>query len=70
MKGDIGVCLFFSEDGEMVNKTKFVTKGNCVERINVLLKLGVCDPETISYKCKTCGDWHLGKPEQAVKFGK
>lgn len=70
MKGDKGTCLFFAEDGEIVNKTKFDTKVNCVDRINVLLKLGVVDPEATTYKCKTCGDWHLGRPEQAVKFGK
>ena len=70
MKGDKGICLFFSEDGEMVNKTKFDTQVNCVDRINVLLKLGVIDPETTTYKCKECGDWHLGKVEQAQKYSK
>lgn len=70
MKGAKGECLFFDEDKEMVYKTKFDTKVNCIAKINSLLRLGVIDPETTTYKCKECGDWHLGRPEQAVKYGK
>lgn len=68
MKGAKGECTFF-QDGEMVHKTKFDTQKNCNDRIGTLLRLGVTDIETTSYKCKRCGFWHLGKPVQAEKFG-
>lgn len=70
MKGDKGICIFFSNDGEMVNKTKFDTQDNCLARINSLLHLGVVSSDTTTYKCKECGFWHLGKPEQAKKYSK
>ena len=70
MKGAKGECLFFDDDKDMVYKTKFDTESNCVARINTLLGLGVADPETTTYKCKECGFWHLGLPEQAKKYGK
>lgn len=70
MKGDKGTCLFFDDEKNHVWKTKFDTKANCVTRINTLLSLGVTSPDTTTYKCKECGFWHLGKPEQAQKYSK
>jgi hypothetical protein len=69
MKGDKGTCFFFDK-ADHVWKTKFDTKKNCEARIEILLKLGVTDPTTTSYKCKECGFWHLGKIEQSKKYGK
>lgn len=70
MKGAKGECLFFDEEKNMVNKTKFDTKINCQKRINTLLSIGVTNLETTTYKCKVCGFWHLGRPEQAQKYSK
>ena len=70
MKGDKGTCLFFDDEQIMVNKTKFDTKEHCDERIEDLLFLGVINPITRSYKCKVCGFWHTGKPEQVKKYSK
>ena len=70
MKGDKGTCLFFDDEKNHVWKTKFDTKKNCLERINTLVSLGVAAPDTTAYKCKECGFWHLGRVEQAQKYGK
>lgn len=69
MKETNGECLFF-DDKKMVYKTKFNTQENSLNRINDLLNLGIIDPDTTAYKCKECGFWHLGKVEQAKKYGK
>lgn len=70
MKGVKGECLFFDDEKNMVNKTKFDTKENCQNRINTLLSIGVTNVNTTTYKCGKCGFWHLGRPEQAQKYSK
>lgn len=70
MKGDKGTCLFFDDEKNHVWKTKFDSKKNCQNRIDILLKLGATNIDTTFYKCKECGFWHLGKPEQAKKYSK
>ena len=70
MKGDKGTCLFFDEENNMVNKTKFDSRKNCDLRIQVLIGIGAYPISTVSYKCKKCGFWHPGKEEQAKKYSK
>ena len=65
-----GTCLYFSDDDEMINKTKYRTSELCQARINVLLKLGVTPVGTIPYICMVCKSWHIGRPGQPEKYGK
>ena len=69
MKGSKGECLFF-ENKEMVYKTKFDTEKNCQARIKSLIGIEVLKEDTVAYKCKVCGFWHLGKPIEAAQYGK
>lgn len=69
MKGDKGICMFFSNNN-LVQKTKFDTKENCQERIDTLISIGAYDFSTKPYKCKECKDWHMGNEKQRKDFSK
>lgn len=69
MKGDKGNCQIIVT-GDLILKTKFDTEKNCQLRINTLNGLGVLDIDTVIYKCKECGFFHMGSSEQSKLYGK
>lgn len=70
MKGDKGTCTIDTEVKEGLRKTKFDTETNCKAALQSLINIGVMPKDYVIYKCKSCHNFHFGRPDEKIKFGK
>jgi len=55
-----GVCER-NEDGKLIRQTKFKTEVSANKILNDYKNIGVMPMDSITFKCKKCNMWHIGK---------
>lgn len=69
MKGEKGICTLVDNENRIV-RTRYNNAANVADFLVFMVDTIGISPNTVAYKCKHCGEWHIALLEIASKYGK